>query len=348
MKTLMMTGAAALLGMTAIPAHVHAEMQPVRSITVAQADMDSDRDDITDLTVAGTTRFYSPDRASYAVWDTNTSMWTVYSVENDAVVESYAEGAFDPMARGWITASADADAVTDHMDGDRDDITDLTVESRYYSADRATYALWDDSQSTWTVYDATTDAMVETFGRDFDPEAQGYARVDLSDGDRDDITDVTVAGSRYYTPDQRNFVVWNEADSQWYVYDAGNQTRIGVVTEQDFDPQSMGWQTVAGELSDSDRNDITDVTAAGQAEERYYDADRATYGVFDPETRTWSVYDANSEEFLRSVPDNQYTRYERGYTVILPGDIQSSMSADTGSGAMDMDSDRADPTDVTQ
>lgn len=338
MKTLIMTGAAALLGMTALPAHAQTEIDTDAVIILAQADMGgSDREDGPQL--LANERFYSPDRATYATWDADSSTWMIYSVETDAMVETYAKGDFDPMVRGWIAASADGDS-------DSDDITDLTQE-RYYSADRSTYAVRDEGQSMWSVFDAASDAVVDTFtDNDFDPDARGYVRLDMDAEDRGDTSAMAMAGERYYTPDSGKYVVWSENDARWDVYDASNDRVIGVVTDTNFDPAAQGWPTAAGELEDSDRQDITDLT--GRAQERYYDADRATYGIYDPETKTWSVYQAENDSMLRTVPDNQFTRYEPGYTVMIPGDMQSSMSADTGSGANQMDSDRADPTDVTQ
>lgn len=234
---------------------------------------------------------------------------------------------------------------------DRTVAEQLVMEERYYSADRSTYAIWDEDASAWNLFDAESDRFLEAYAEgDYQPNEEGLAEVEFRRMDNRTAyaaPDRTVAEElsteeRYYTEDRTTYGVFDPVQSVWRIFDATTDAFVEALPEAEYEPYEQGYaevefrrdaEEVAYDEPDRDvyesmqgRIDLSDLEP-GIAEERYYDVDRATYGVWDPDARMWNVFDAETEQLVRSVPEAEYTRYEPGYTVIIPGDTQVGMGA---------------------
>lgn len=235
-------------------------------------------------------------------------------------------------------------------EADRAVAEELVMEERYYSPDRTTYAIFDPVNSVWNIFDADDDTFMEAYAEaDYKPYEPGYAEVQFhrtdnrtayGEPDRD-VAEELALEQRYYTEDRGTYAIFDPVKSVWNVFEATTDSFVEALPEADYEPYEEGYaevkfhrqedQKVAYDETDRgvyqsmqgqvDANDLR----AGIAEERYYDADRATYGVWDADARVWMVYDADTDELVRSVPAAEYTRYEPGYTVILPSETQVGM-----------------------
>lgn len=213
-----------------------------------------------------------------------------------------------------------------------------TMQTRWYDADRATYAVLDEERQIWMIYDANSDEFVRTAElNDYEPYEAG--RTDVRIGtmtetayDAPDRKVLETMDQRYWSEDRASYAIFDPVKSVWNVFDATTDAVLGVFDDDDFEPEARGYamaeapDTMNDTAYDAPERAVVRTLEAGDAEERYYDAERRTYAVWDDNERTWGIFDAETEELIRT--DAGYDRYEPGYTVVVPGSTEVGMGAE--------------------
>lgn len=212
------------------------------------------------------------------------------------------------------SASANAEALTAGQP--------MMADERIYSADGQLYAVYDLNEGTWTVYEGATETEVETMS-----DADFAARSDF------EVTRISEGQIGAEPRDPAEDIASPEGNVVTLTDDGSGEAEVSTLSDGEIGAEVSDPGTEMATTAAPASTEMP-MLKAGTAEMRYYNAERTTYAVHDREAGLWTIHDAASHEPIETT--RNYTPYEAGYTVILPGqDDMIGMSSEAGSIGME-------------